>query len=342
MRADRLVAIVLLLQTHGRMTVTQIAERLESSERTVRRDLDALLVAGVPLYAQRGRGGGWTLLGGHRIDLSGLKVGEAQALLLATDSGMATLGPGFAEELKAARRKLVAALPEPLREHVGTAAGSLLIDDTHWGPGTPLESDPHPLPGGPGDPLHLEALRRAVGTGRQIDMFYEPPRRLPEARRVHPHGLICKRGTWYLVATAPAGLRTYRVSRVRSVQITAEPVVHPEHFDLAEAWTEIQQTFSAQVPTSVVVKAEVAPRAMRRLRSVVGTRWPLVESERTPVGRVQVQLRFPSVPLATAELLSFANDLEVVAPAEVRAELASIGARLAERYGTSPSMSTVG
>lgn len=335
-RADRLVAIVLLLQVHGRMTAPEIAERLETSERTIRRDLDALCMAGVPLFPQRGRNGGWSLLGGHRIDLTGLNADEAQALLLATDTGSATLGPGFAEGLSAARRKLMAALPAELRDRLQAVAGTVLVDRTRWGPAGVAAAGDGRAGNAAGDDRHLAALRRAVLAGRQTIVVYEPPGRPAEERRLHPHGLVSKRGVWYLVATAPAGLRTYRVSRVRSVEVTDQAVTQPEGFDLAEAWAEIQRRFSELAPTMVTVSAEVVPAAAGRIRGSVGRWWSVEESGPGRGGRVRVEMRFPSVRTAARELIGLCEDVEVVGPPEVRAELAHMGRRLVERY-TAPS-----
>ena len=331
-RADRLVAIVLLLQVHGRLTAAQIAEHLETSTRTVRRDLDALCVAGVPVYPQRGRGGGWVLLGGHRIDLSGLTADEAQTLLLATDSASATLGPGFGEGLAAARRKLIAALPEPLRDSVEAARGSVLVDRTRWGPGA---SDPAPAGAADertGDPSHLNALRRAVLSGHQVVVGYEPPGRPVEQRRLHPHGLVCKQGVWYLVATAPAGLRTYRLSRVRSVEVTDQPVSEPPGFDLGQAWSGIQQRLSARAAAALVVESAIDPSALRRLRATVGRWWPVEEVGADRGGRVRVLIRFPDARLAAIELVPFTSYLEVISPDPVRDELAAMGRTLVESY----------
>ncbi len=132
MRADRLVAIVLLLQTHGQLTVDSLAERLEVSERTIRRDLEGLSGAGVPVYAQRGRGGGWALLGGHRINLSGLTAEEAQALFLVAGPN-ALVGVGVDPGVKSALRKLLAALPAPMREQAAAAHTAVLVDPVGWG-----------------------------------------------------------------------------------------------------------------------------------------------------------------------------------------------------------------
>ncbi len=349
-RADRLVAIVLLLQVHGRMTAADLAERLEASERTIRRDLDALCVAGVPIYPQRGRGGGWTLIGGHRIDLSGLTADEAQALLLAADSGTGVLGPGFSEGLAAARRKVLAALPEGLRDRVGAAAGAVLVDRARWGlrhgspPGSPTAGAGPSAQGSAetGEELtHLASLRRAVSAGRQAVIGYEPPGRPAAERWVHPLGLVCKRGVWYLVAATPAGLRSYRLSRVRSVRMLDDPVVAPDGFDLADAWAAIQQSLSERVPAPVVVEARVATAALRRLRATVGAWWSVEELGPVPGEEepwTDVLMKFPTVAVAASELISLGEHIEIGSPPEVRAELAERGRRLLERYGpTAPA-----
>lgn len=339
MRADRLVAVVLLLQARGMMTVPQLAAHLETSERTIRRDLEALSMAGVPVYSQRGRGGGWQLLGGHRIDLSGLTADEAQALLLATAPEAATLGPGIARGLAAARRKVLAALPAVLRTQVEAEAERVLVDPSRWGPGTaglPAARAGRRTPVDDDD-SHLAALRGAVMAGRQVDVEYEPPDRSLHVRRLHPHGLVCKRGVWYLLATSAAGLRTYRLSRMRSVRVTEDPVSQPPDFDLARAWADVQRGLAERTAAPVLVRATVAPAAMRRLRATVGSWWPVEDDGSVAGGRPRVTMHFPSAATAAAELAGFGTAVEVRAPAEVRSELAAIGARLVAAYQPVPA-----
>ena len=324
------------------MTVPELAAHLETSERTVRRDLEALSLAGVPVYSLRGRGGGWQLLGGHRIDLSGLTADEAQALLLVTGPAVAALGPGIARGLAAARRKVLAALPEVLRVQVEAAAQTVLVDPSRWGlvaaapaaGGTPGgTAGGRATTGRQGEEGLLHTLRCAVGEALQVDVEYEPPGRDAYVRRLHPHGLVCKRGVWYLLATSAAGLRTYRVSRVRSVHPTEEPVTRPPDFDLARAWAEVQRGIADRTPAPVVVEVVVTPGAMRRLRATVGSWWPVQELDSTGDGRVHVTLRFPSPSLAAAELAGFGASVEVQAPDAVRAELAAIGEWMLAAYG---------
>ena len=207
-RADRLVATLLLLQARGRVTAAEVAEELEVSVRTARRDLEALSLAGIPVQLQTGRGGGWSLVGGARTDLSGLTAAQAQALFLVA-------GPSAAvtPEAKAALRKLVRALPETFRDEAEKAAAAVVLDAARWG-GT-----------APPAPPHLDALQRAVVAGVRVRLDYRYRSGTASEWRVDPLGLVAKGSVWYLVAGTDAGLRTFRVGGVQAVTPTAEPVV---------------------------------------------------------------------------------------------------------------------
>src|SRR4051812_35497696 len=222
MRADRLVATLLFLQARGRVTAAEVAAELEVSVKTARRDLDALSIAGIPVYAQPGRGGGWALVGGGRTDLSGLTAAEARTLFLVA-------GPSSAvtPQAKAALRKLVRALPETFRAEAEKAASAIVLDPAGWGGTAPLT------------PPHLEALQQAVIEGRQVRLGYTDARGAVSERLVHPLGLVSKGTTWYLVADTDGGRRTFRVWRVSSVALTDEPAVRPADFDLQTAWNDI-------------------------------------------------------------------------------------------------------
>jgi predicted DNA-binding transcriptional regulator YafY len=209
-RADRLVAALLVLQARGRVTAAELAEELEISERTARRDLEALGTAGIPVYSQRGRGGGWALLGGGRTDLSGLTFAEARTLFL-----VAGPASNATPEVKAALRKLVRALPETMRAGAEAAAAAVVLDPSSW--------DRAPIAA----PPHLAALQQAVVDGVQVELGYTDRDRTETTRTVHPLGLVAKGAAWYLVAGTDAGQRTFRVGRVRSVTTTDRPVERP-------------------------------------------------------------------------------------------------------------------
>jgi predicted DNA-binding transcriptional regulator YafY len=315
MRADRLVAVLMLLQTRGRVTAAEVAAELEISERTARRDLDALALAGLPVYSQPGRNGGWQLLGGARTDLSGLNAAEARALFLVAGPSPAT------PELKAALRKLVRALPEPFRADAQAAATAVVVDPNEWGRATPTRPPPQ----------HLDALQRAVIEGEQLELAYVARDRASTNRVVHPLGLAAKGSVWYLVADTDAGLRTFRVDRVTSVERTGERVVRPAAFDLGEAWRLITaEVDQLRAPVRVLAAAHVS--VVQLLRWVFDTKVRVGPAR--PDGRIDVEVAGPSVGALAGQLAGFGARLEVFEPVELRAELARIADELVATYGS--------
>jgi predicted DNA-binding transcriptional regulator YafY len=298
------VAALLVLQARGRITAAQLAEELEISERTARRDLEGLALAGIPVYSQPGRGGGWELLGGSRTDLSGLTADEARALFLIA-------GPsGATPQVRAALRKLVQALPATFRQHAEAAASAVVLDPAGWDTTAPAAPD------------HLEALQRAVIEGLQVELDYRGRDGRASSRTVHPLGLVVKNNTWYLVAETESGQRTFRLSRVRALRLTAEPVVRPADFDLARAWNSIVTTVDAQrAPVRVQLRADAG--IVDVLQYLFGTRVEL--GAEGPDGRTEVALRAQSEWMVARQLAGFADGLEVVSPESVRGHLADIG-----------------
>jgi predicted DNA-binding transcriptional regulator YafY len=315
MRADRLVAILLMLQARGQVTAAEVAEELEVSERTARRDLDALGVAGLPIYSTQGRNGGWRLAGGGRTDLSGLTASEARALFLVA-------GPSSAAtpEVKAALRKLVRALPEPFRDQAEAASTAVVIDPAGWDRPTSPRRTP---------PL-LDAVQRAVIEGRQVTLGYRARDGAVTRRVVHPLGLAAKGSAWYLVASTDAGLRTFRVDRMSEVEPTGEAVVRPEGFDLAEAWRLIADEVDRR-RTPVVAHGLMQSGVAWIVRTMLGNRVRIGPPGQD--GRVEVELRGHSIRSLAGETAGLGAMLEIVDPPELRVELAAIGAQLAGLYG---------
>lgn len=222
MRADRLVAALLLLQARGRVTAAELADELEVSVATARRDLEALSAAGIPVYSQPGRGGGWWLIGRARTDLSGLSATEAQALFLLV--GPAAAGSGDA---KAALRKLVRALPETFRADAEAAARATIADPVRWG-----ERDRH-------RPGLVNRLQTAVVRRRKVRLTYLNRARQRSERLVDPWGLVDKDDIWYLVAGTERGQRTFRVDRIIEAELTDQPAERPDDFALEVAWEQV-------------------------------------------------------------------------------------------------------
>jgi predicted DNA-binding transcriptional regulator YafY len=309
------MAILLLLQHREQVTAAQVARELEISERTARRDLDALSTAGVPVYSIQGRRGGWRLVGGARTDLSGLTASEARALFLVA-------GPASSATpaLKAALRKLVQALPEPFRVQAEAAASSLVMDPRRWG-----SSRVEPRP-----PPFLDEVQDAVIRGVQVRLGYVDSEGTETDRTVHPLGIVAKGPSWYLVADTEAGRRTFRIDRVSSADPTCDPVHRPKDFDLAESWRAIaDEVDRRRMPLEV--RAVCAPQAIGVLRMGFGGRLEVGGSR--PDGRIEVVIRGNDEYILAGELAGLVEWIEVTGPAGVRNHLASIGNALVERYG---------
>ncbi len=313
MRADRLVATLLLLQRRKRVTAAEVAAELEISERTARRDLEALSAAGIPVYSQQGRGGGWALVGGARTDLSGLTATEARALfLVAGPSASAT------PELKAALRKLVHALPEPFRVEAESVATSIMVDPDGWGRARRMDRPPY-----------LEVLQAATITGRQVRLGYAGRDGTATTRIVHPLGLVVKAMVWYLIAGTDKGLRTFRVDRVSDVERTDDPVDRPPDFDLEAAWENIRvavDELRSPVHVEAVADPEIVPalRWMFDRQITVGT--PRAD------GRIPITIGGHRVESIAAHLAGFGARVEVTAPASALVQLAEIGQELSAAY----------
>lgn len=313
MRADRLVAALLFLQTRGRVTVAEVAAELEVSERTARRDLQALSTAGIPVYSQRGRGGGWSLVGGARTDLTGLTSEETRALFLLAGTSAAS------PELRTALRKLIRALPAPLRASAEAAARANVVDGTDWSRALVTAARPE-----------LPVLQRAVVDGFQVQLGYARPGKPESERTVHPLGIVTKTGLDYLVAGTADGLRMFRLSRVTSVVPTGEPVVRPEDFDLATAWRSLATRMEDRLHAATV-RARAEPGTRETLVRVLGGRLRIGRT--LPDGWLEIEVDGPTTKLVAVQLAALGARVEVLEPPEAREQLALLAAELTRVYG---------
>ncbi|HEY7036621.1 MAG TPA: YafY family protein [Thermomicrobiales bacterium] len=322
MRADRLLSILLLLQVHRRLTAGELAARLEVSERTIHRDMDALSSAGVPVYAQRGAGGGWALTDGFRTNATGLTETEIRTLFLGNPSRLlADLGLGGAAE--AALIKLLAAIPSPHRRGAEDVRQRIHIDVGGWHPG-----GGEPVPA-------LPVLQEAIWSERRVRLTYQPQTGEPRERLVDPLGLVAQGSTWYLVAAVDGGPRTYRVSRVLAVRPTEEPFVRPEAFDLPAYWESSKADFVAGLPRyRALVRAD--PTLLPRL-AFLGR---FARVERTdppdPDGWVPVEIRFQFEEDAVEAILGYGPRIEVIDPPELCDLVISRARATMEWYAAAP------
>jgi predicted DNA-binding transcriptional regulator YafY len=304
MRADRLVTILLLLQQHGRLPVRELAARLEVSDRTVTRDLEALSVAGVPVYAERGRHGGWSLAEDYRTDLTGLSADELRGLIVATaPSVLADLGLGQAAER--ALVKVLAGLPAARRLEAESARRYLHVDPGGWRRTDEVST-------------HLATLDEALRRGRRLWLAYERAFDKDVVERtVDPLGLVAKGSTWYLVAAVDGSERTYRASRIREARILDEPAVRPDGFDLPSFWASSRQEFEAQLPRHYAT-IRAAPAAMARIRGGFWRYAKIVqESDPDDDGWVRCRIQGDSVDALHDYVLGLGGRAEVIEPASL-------------------------
>ncbi|MFC7613397.1 helix-turn-helix transcriptional regulator [Actinokineospora soli] len=308
MRADRLVAALLLMQARGRVTAAELARELEVSTATARRDLEALSTAGIPVYPQPGRGGGWSLVGGARTDLTGLSAAEARSLFL-------LVGPTAASpEAKAALRKLLGALPRTFRADAEAAATATLVDPTPWGDRDRAR------------PAVVDLLQTAVVRRRKVRMTYADHAGTRTERLVDPWGLVDKDDVWYLIAGTPKGRRTFRVDRIAAADPTDEPAERPDDFALAEAWRQVVGDVEDR-RSRTWATVHIEPRFVPILRDHFGRHCHV---EDPAVARVRVGA--PTALDIARQLAGWGRMVDVLDPPAVRAELARIGAELAGKY----------
>jgi predicted DNA-binding transcriptional regulator YafY len=321
-RAARLVQLLLLLQTHGKLTAAQLAERLEVSVRTIYRDIEALSGAGVPVFCEPGPGGGVRLVDGYRTRLTGLTPDEAEALALAGLPGPAA-DLGLGTVLTAAQLKVDAALPPELRRRAARVRDRFHLDLPGW-----FARD-EPIP-------HLATLARGVWEERRADISYARAGKAVE-RTLDPLGLVLKAGRWYLVAGAgdERALRTYRVSRVQAASLRDEPAERPDGFDLVDYWTTSADEFARSMQHHDVT-ARLRADALGRLRFAIDrvSAEMAVASATEPDGEGWVEVVIPteSLDYAHDDLLRLGPDIEVLEPPELRQRLTTTAKALADRY----------
>ena len=299
MRADRLIAILMHLQAHGRTSGRELAESLEVSERTIHRDMEALSAAGVPVYAERGSGGGWVLSEGYRTNLTGMKQQEALSLLL-SHSGFIARELGREEDFDSAILKLLASMPAAVQNQIRSANSKIHIDPAGWGDVAPR-------------PDALDPIQEALLTEKKLSFTYDAKDK-PGKRTVMPLGLVLKGKTWYLVARSNRSIRTYRLSRMTNTRVLADVGQVPKDFDLATHWEESKRAFGAGF-SSYKTRLKVRSDQVDWLTSVPYVEVTELERNNEWV-QVEADLEMPE--RAVAILMSFGTAIEVLEPLDLR------------------------
>jgi predicted DNA-binding transcriptional regulator YafY len=318
-RADRLLTLLLILHARGRTTARDLAGELGVSVRTVYRDLEALSVAGVPVWAEGGPGGGCQLLDGYRSPLVGISAEEAIALLASSTSAAAHSSLGA--DLATAQLRLLASMPAGTRREVAAQAARFHVDTPPW------FRPPRPAP-------QLDTLVGAVRTEHRLRVNYADRRGRTQLKVVDPWGLVVKAGHWYLVAAAGSGPVVYRADRLTEAEELPELFQRPDHFDLAAFWRSWSEEFESGL-NRVTVAVRIDPELWGSLPQIFGEAvLPKMESAEGPdaTGWRQLDLSFESESAARTRILGLGAQAEVIAPAAVRGAVGQAAAEVAQLY----------
>jgi predicted DNA-binding transcriptional regulator YafY len=323
MRADRLLSLLMLLQAHGKMTAQTLAEELEVSVRTIYRDIDALSTAGVPVYAERGPGGGCALIDGYRTNLTGLTQDEVQALfMLSVPAALDELG--VSQELKAALRKLTAALPAARRSDEERVRQRIYLD---W---SGRDQPEEPVP-------HLRTMQQAVWQDRKLHLTYRlqlGPHIEQFEWLVNPYGLVAQAGVWHLVYARTGQIYVHRVSRVLGARIAAEYFERSADFDLAAFWKAWCAEHKENRP-HYPVTARVSPALIHYLSQYFGERIRDEIARAGPPdteGWITLTLPFETIWDARERILGFGRAVEVLEPEPLRESVIDFAAQIVALY----------
>ena len=320
MRADRLLSLMMLLQSRGMLTAQELSAALEVSERTIYRDVDALCVAGVPVYTERGPGGGFSLLEEYRTNLTGLSPDEVRALFMLSIPGP-LLQLGVGQDLQAALLKLSAALPETHRREEQSVRQRIHLDSSWWG----QAARPGP---------QLGAVWQALGQDRRLYLLTRTFFGAEIEQEVEPLGLVAKAGEWYLVALRAGGAQVYGLRELLRAEILPEGFTRPDDFDLARFW----QQYCTRVEAGrglYWVRARVSPALASELRWRLGD---LAEAVLAAAGRSddsgwrEVRIPFDSLEQARERLLACGGGAQVLEPLALRRSLEDFAYQILKAY----------
>jgi predicted DNA-binding transcriptional regulator YafY len=319
MRADRLLSLMMLLQTRRQMTAKELADELEVSKRTIYRDIDALSVAGVPVYANGGPGGGYALLGSYRTTLTGLNKDEIRALFMLTVPGPIS-DLGVNQQLKAAILKLTSSFTDDHYEHADYLRQRLHLDAASW-----FQTD-EPVP-------HLKTVQEAAWQDRQLVLSYRRRNGTVSERTILPYGLVAKASIWYLVAATDKGMRVYRVSRIESVQMTQTHFARPQDFDLAKFWTDWVIGYKTSLP-KYPVTLRIGPDLIPVLPYILGddVRSLVEQAQPDSEGWRVVDYTFERIEEAQTYVLGMGASVDVIAPEELRASVLKLATDVVAHY----------
>jgi predicted DNA-binding transcriptional regulator YafY len=319
MRADRLLAMLMLLQERGKLTAGELAAELEVSERTIYRDMDALSTAGIPVYAERGPGGGCALVESYRTDLTGLSQDEVRALfMLSVPAPLAELG--YDHDLKAALLKLSAALPDPQRRVGFRTRQRIYLDASPWFPVAER-------------PPHLRTIQRAVWEEHKVRMTYRLAFDAQVEHLIEPYGLVAKSHDWYLIFSIDGDIFVRKINDVLQARLTQDAFSIPADFDLVEFWTRWCQEYQSNQP-QYLVRMRMHPDLLRYLHIVNDPIIQAIQTVDQPDSEdwQVVILKFDIFESARTRVLGFGGAVEVLEPEALRRSIQDFANQIIKTY----------
>ncbi|MCD2369470.1 YafY family protein [Bacillus paralicheniformis] len=318
MRGDRLISILLMLQAQGQMTAKELAERLEVSERTIYRDMEALSGAGIPVMAERGINGGWSLLDDYQTTLTGLKESEIRALFVPLSEQLLD-DLGLTRISEEARNKLIASLPSVYRQNAKDVWNRIYIDTRAWRHKKEKAAS-------------FEVLKDAIWKDQKLKIVYQRADGQTADRIVAPLGLVAKGSNWYLIASKENGeIRNYRASRIHSATPVRETFERPENFDIAHVWQSSTKEFIERLPT-YEVRVKAAQDILPRL-SFTNYFVRIIETnEVDQEGWIPVTLSFDTEEEAKRYILGFAEHIRIIEPKELHGKILNMAESIVAHY----------
>jgi predicted DNA-binding transcriptional regulator YafY len=320
MRADRLLSLLMLLQSRGQMSARQLADELEVSERTIYRDITALSAAGVPVYASRGPGGGVRLIEKYRTTLTGLTPDETRALfMMSIPAPLTQLGMG--EKFKGAFLKLAASLPDARRVEEERTRQRILLDSSWW-----FQTNPN-VP-------CLQTIQQALFQDHRLWMKVRWDFFNTEFEQIgDPYGLVAKANVWYLVYGRGGNPHVTPVAQIVEAQILPDVFTRPPEFQLGPFWEKWCHEYESQPPFCARVR--VAPEALSMLGEYVGDRArQSIDRSQVPAadGWITLDLSFESFIAARTRLLGLGRAVEVLEPESLRTSLIDFAEQIIKFY----------
>ncbi|MCB1166777.1 MAG: YafY family transcriptional regulator [Leptospiraceae bacterium] len=314
MKADRLLQILLVLQSRQKVTTSELAEELEVSPRTIHRDMEALSMSGVPIYAERGSQGGWLLSQGYRTNLTGMKSSELRALILAyTTSALGDLGMG--ENFQSAFLKLLASAPPAYRQDLESLRERVYIDSTTW----PQRIQETP---------YLPLLLKAAETNTVLEISYIRGG-IIKNRKVEPLGLVARGSVWYMVARAGTDYRTFRVENLRAATLTGRKFHRPNGFELQKHWNRWWEGFRKSIP-SFIVEVELKSDSLREGVGISPHR--IIDRRQVGEDRERIRIELETESRAIRTLLALGAEASILSPVRLRKKVADAAKRIAAAH----------